>query len=355
MSLASLALEPSWLFAAAFAAGIVAGSMIARWAAWLVGRGLNRCRACGETLPRRRRLPILGPCIGPRRCPACGERLALDELLVQLGTALAFSVFVGRYLLTNCQDCPEVAPSPVWQIGRLVSQLMLISLLIAATVTDLYEYVIPDAITIPGTIFAVAVATASGDTQIIHVWVDWTRENVGQYGPYLPHWLKNHPHWHGLAWSLAGATAGAGITALTRLIASLILRQEALGFGDVTLMAMIGAFMGWQPVVFVFLLAPFCGVVIAVLLRLLSNRSFVPYGPFLAGSAFVVLCFWRSIWMWEPAAEFRLRDLLGDPVALGILAGVAIVLFTVLLGVLRLYRTIPTGKRKRTTNGPERQ
>ena len=54
-------------------------------------------------------------------------------------------------------------------------------------------------------------------------------------------WIKESHHLHGLAWSLAGLAAGAGITWLVREISSRVLGQEALGAGDVTLMAMIGA------------------------------------------------------------------------------------------------------------------
>ncbi|MCL0324223.1 A24 family peptidase, partial [Escherichia coli] len=83
------------------------------------------------------------------------------------------------------------------------------------------------------------------------------------YGPYLPDWMKNHPHLHGLAWSLAGMLAGGGIIWLGRVSSRLILGQPAIGFGDVTLMAMIGAFIGWQPVLCAMAVAPVCGVILA--------------------------------------------------------------------------------------------
>ena len=57
---------------------------------------------------------------------------------------------------------------------------------------------------------------------------------------------------------------GAAVIWTIRFIASVILKREAMGFGDVTLMAMIGAFLGWQAVIIVFFLSPFAGAVVGV-------------------------------------------------------------------------------------------
>ena len=72
---------------------------------------------------------------------------------------------------------------------------------------------------------------------------------------------------------------------LVRIVGSLALGQEAMGFGDVTLMGMIGAFLGWQPALLVFFLAPFTGVLIAVSQWLLTGRKDIAYGPFLCLAA----------------------------------------------------------------------
>ncbi|GIS60188.1 MAG: hypothetical protein CM1200mP2_24130 [Planctomycetaceae bacterium] len=105
-------------------------------------------------------------------------------------------------------------------------------------------------------------------------------------------------------------------TWLVRSVSGLVLGREALGLGDVTLMAMIGSFVGWQPVLFIFLLAPFCGLVVGLLARVLTNRPFVPYGPFLAAAASVVLLAWRWIWLFPPNSPrggFAVRNLFGEP------------------------------------------
>jgi leader peptidase (prepilin peptidase)/N-methyltransferase len=215
----------------------------------------------------------------------------------------------------------------------MLYHLVFVSLLVAATGTDLRDYVVPDAITVSGLLIAVLGATVAGHMQIIHLWVDWNRE-MPMVGPYIPPWIAAHHHWHGLAWSIAGAAAGGGITWLVRTLSTLILGREALGFGDVTLMAMIGAFLGWQPVLLVFLLAPVCGIVVALFALLSMNRPYVPYGPFLCVAALAVLLSWH--WLWTP-----MQKTFGHGPSLALLGGVALAALIVLLGAMRLYRLIP--------------
>ncbi len=131
------------------------------------------------------------------------------------------------------------------------------------------------------------------------------------------------------------------MTWVVRWLSSMILGQEALGQGDITLMGMIGSFLGWQPVVFVFALAPLCGVIVGLAVRLLTNRSYVSFGPYLSISAILVLLNWRTLWMLEATNEFSVRMLFGDAPGLAILAGISIAAFVLLLGCLRLYRLIP--------------
>ena len=189
----------------------------------------------------------------------------------------------------------------------------------------------------------VGAAACIGNLHLMPAWVDWNQADP-IHGPYIPEWIKSHPHWHGVVFSLAGLVVGAGITWLARTISRLILGMEALGFGDVTLMAMIGSFLGWQPVVFVFLLAPVCGIVVAITLRLAKQRRVLPYGPFLSAAAVLVLCTWR--WLWTPTREIfgHWPTLMGLAVVVtGGMAG--------LLGMLRLYRAIPVERREAGKTG----
>ncbi len=241
--------------------GLLSGLLISRWCAKMVAFESQ----------------------GTRSLP----RWASAEIVAALAVIYPALVFAINY---EVQGLPE-GGSMDWNPLRLVFHLILLTLLVAATTIDLDQYLIPDQITVPGVIVGIGIATGFGNMHLMPVWVDWNRVHV-IYGPYIPEWIKTHPHWHGLVFSLAGLAIGAGITWLSRLISQWVLGTEALGFGDVTLMAMIGSFLGWQPVVFVFLLAPPCGIVIAIAQRLTRGRRMLPYGPFLSAATVVVLFGW---------------------------------------------------------------
>ena len=107
-------------------------------------------------------------------------------------------------------------------------------------------------------------------------------------------WSMGGPAWAGLASGLAGIVIGGGMVWLVRIFASVALRQEAMGFGDVTLLAMIGAFLGWQATVIIFFLAPFAGAVIGLVRWIFRGKTLIPYGPFLClAAAAAVLAWWR--------------------------------------------------------------
>ena len=294
-----------WLLvAAAFLIGLGVGWLVARWVNLLC-----------EAPPRR-----------------------AETSVTILLTAGLFALATFLIVFLEAQRIDEVTPDVAWRYGRLIAHLGLLTLLIAATATDLREYIIPDQITIPGIALGVLFATASGDVQLIHLWVDWNHPLVALQGPEIPDWLPPHPHWHGLVWSLAGLVTGAGVTWLARGISSFVLGEEAMGFGDVTLMAMIGSFLGWQPMLFVFLLAPFCGLIVGVTAKSLLNRPYIPYGPYLSAAAIVVMLSWRWIWSWEPTPRVSIRKLFGDLPSLAILSGASLVLLLVLLGIVRWWR-----------------
>src|SRR4029077_1267881 len=103
-------------------------------------------------------------------------------------------------------------------------------------------------------------------------------------------WLTAHPHVHGLLNSILGLIVGGGTVWLIRIIGHYALGQEAMGFGDVTLMAMVGSFIGWQPSLIVFfMLAPLCALAVTlVTLSLRFNRA-IPFGPYLSVGTIMIL------------------------------------------------------------------
>src|SRR5206468_1860544 len=83
--------------------------------------------------------------------------------------------------------------------------------------------------------------------------------------PGWPAWLAAHPHAAGVATSVIGFLVGAGLVWIIRVLGTAALGKEAMGFGDVTLMAMVGSFLGWQAIVLVFFLAPFFGLIVGLI------------------------------------------------------------------------------------------
>lgn len=221
-------------------------------------------------------------------------------------------------------------------VDRLPFQLAFVFLMLVATITDLLDYAIPDLVIWTGVAVAVIGATASGDLQMIHVWVNWDYELAELHGPYLPEWMKTHRHLHGAVWSLSGLLIGGGIMWIVRNIARFILGYAAVGFGDVTLMMMIGAFMGWQPTLCVLAIAPIGGIVLGTISRLFFGRTYVAFGPYLTFSAVVVLCTWQLLWV-----QLDLRIIFSHwPTIVGLVLG-TLLLLSALLSMLRLFRNVP--------------
>ena len=143
-------------------------------------------------------------------------------------------------------------------------------------------------------------------------------------------WRLGGDNWEGLLTSLVGLAAGGGIIWAVRIIGTAVLHREAMGFGDVTLMAMIGAFLGWQACLIIFFLAPFAGLLAGVFSLALHREPEIPYGPFLCLAAAFVLVWWAPVWL---AAEIYFAM----PLVLLSIIGIGLVLMAGLLGLWRAF------------------
>ena len=286
-----------------------------------------------ERLSRRERLALQIPLVSYR------TRL-IRSLGIVLATVLIFVFFEWASMDQRCLETAEVQPSGIGRTFRLAYHLVLLGLLILATSIDFDCYMIPDAITLPGTLIGVLGAGLIGEAQICHLWVDWSIAIPQLRGPLIPHWYDGYRMWHGFAWSIAGLVAGSGLTGLARLISSRVLGQEAMGSGDVTLMAMIGSFLGWQAVTLVFLLAPITGLTIGVLIRMVSGKTYLPYGPWLSIAAAIILFSWSQLWE-------RTRLIFSDWISVFALGAIGGVGFVLLLVLVKLYKSIPTQATRR--------
>ena len=87
-----------------------------------------------------------------------------------------------------------------------------------------------------------------------------------------------------------GGLVGGAVVWLTRILGSLVFGREAMGMGDVDLMAGVGVIIGAGPATVAFFLAPFFGIAVAIYMLLTGTRRELPYGPYLSlATAFVML------------------------------------------------------------------
>jgi len=124
--------------------------------------------------------------------------------------------------------------------------------------------------------------------------------------------------------AIVGMAVGGGVVWIFRILAGVAMGREAMGFGDVTLMGMIGAFLGWQPSLMIFGMAPFTAIAVVVLQRLATREPEIAFGPYLCLAALIVMLRWNAIWN-EWAADY-LR-LVGDMLIEGGVMGIVLAAF----------------------------
>lgn len=145
-------------------------------------------------------------------------------------------------------------------------------------------------------------------------------------------WWHGGPGHAGLATGLVGIAVGGGLVFATRSGASLAMGREAMGFGDVTLMAMVGAWLGWQTTVIVFFLGVFLGLGHGVVQVLLHGEIEMPFGPSLCAACALAVVGWRTAW--RLAGPF-----FEDPLALGCVLALVVVLSAAALAGLQWWRS----------------
>ena len=154
---------------------------------------------------------------------------------------------------------------------------------------------------------------------------------VGGSAGIVAVWFWGGNHWQALLSSLAGLAFGGGLIWAVRIVGGMSLQKEAMGFGDVTLMAMIGVYVGWQASLLIFFLAPFVAVAVSLVQWLVTRRRDIPYGPYLCLATALMVLWWNPIW------ELRAKPIF----SLGwLIPAVLFFCLLVLAGLLRLWRLV---------------
>ncbi|MEM1061983.1 MAG: A24 family peptidase, partial [Planctomycetota bacterium] len=304
-----------------------------------------RERALWRAMRPWHHLPLVGRWLpgNPYRCGSFGvelRRWGVELLTAGLFAAVAYVDLSGFVTPVDAALRAAVPADAAARWCLLVGHLVLVWGLVVATLTDLETMTIPDGSTVPTGLFAVAFATLSGRLIPVPVWfADASFSALVTGGPpaapgaAVPAWVASSPHVHGFIASVVGLFVGGGIVWVVRVLGGWALGREAMGFGDVILMAMIGAFLGWQAVAAVFFLAPACACVDLVLTKTLRPSSEFPYGPSLAAGAVLLILAWPYVW---PSVE---RACLLGPLLL-VVAVTMTALLAVLLLLMRLLKRL---------------
>jgi leader peptidase (prepilin peptidase)/N-methyltransferase len=241
-------------------AGLVLGSFF-NVVIYRLPRGLNlsrppsACPGCGARIKPYDNVPLLSYLVLGGRCRRCGMRISPLYPAVEAMTALGFILVyldAGRILgLEFFAGC------------------LFTGALIVLGVIDAYHQILPDVITLPGLVLALVYAVF--------------REDLNVRG------------------ALLGAVVGGGFLMAVYGAYRLIRKKEGLGMGDVTMMLMVGAYLGPLRTLFVLILASLAGAAFGVFLIARRGKDVqfaLPFGTFLAPAAFVAMLWGNEVVAW---------------------------------------------------------
>jgi leader peptidase (prepilin peptidase)/N-methyltransferase len=253
----------------AFLAGLILGSFlnvcIYRWPRDLsVVRPRSHCPACAKTIAWFDNIPLLSYALLRGRCRHCGARISWRYPAVELLTALSFFAFV-------------------WMRGPTLPALKLCvfaALLMGLIFADLEELILPDELTIGGTVVGV----------LFSIFAPVPESIAGFFLLIAGIQTTQHVQW--FLDSVIGAVLPALVLWLAGWIYEKIRHKEGLGFGDVKLIAMVGSFLGFTGALYTLMLGSIAGSAIGYGYIKLTGKDpdtyELPFGSFLGAAALLV-------------------------------------------------------------------
>ncbi len=257
-----------------FVVGAAVGSFlnvcISRWPAELsVVSPRSRCPRCEKPIAWYDNIPIVSWIVLRAKCRGCGLPISIQYPFIELLTGL---IWLGAFLAYG----PSLTAFRV-AVGATI--------LLGIAVTDLQHYVIPDGFTVTGFLFALVMPIVA----LFRF----------EQGPFAGPWD-----------ALVGGCAAAGLIAIVGWLGEVALKKEAMGQGDVTLMAFVGAMVGpARGLLTVFVAAALASVVFTMLVApavwwraRASGKAFelplVPFGVFLAPAGLLTLLWGDALITW---------------------------------------------------------
>ncbi|MBC8436286.1 MAG: prepilin peptidase [Candidatus Omnitrophica bacterium] len=223
----------------------------------------SHCPHCNKRIPGYDNIPFISYILLKGKCRFCQKKISLRYPLVELATAVMFVLLFKRYGLSY----------------NFFFYVVFACSLIIATFVDIKHRIIPDEVSVGGIIIGFILSSIRG----LHL------------GPFSFSWRP-------MVNSLLGIVIGGGVIYITGFLFDLVYfkllkrppiqgETESIGGGDIKLLAMIGAFMGWQRALLAFFIAPFFGLVFGIISLVRKKDHTIPYGPFLSVGALISL-FW---------------------------------------------------------------
>jgi leader peptidase (prepilin peptidase)/N-methyltransferase len=212
----------------------------------------SRCRQCGYSLRWFDNIPVVSWLLLRGRCRKCGIRVSWQYPVVELVTGALFVLVVWL--------------TPVGPL--LASRLLLVCILIALFGIDLEHQILPNSITLPGIVIGLILSVIA------------------------PPGIKD---------ALIGVLVGGGILYAIAGAYYLWRREEGMGMGDIKMLAMLGAFLGWKAVLVTVILASFSGAIVGLAMMAVQRGNMkyaLPFGTFLAIGAVVAMFVGEPLAAW---------------------------------------------------------
>jgi len=225
------------------------------------------CPECEKTIAWYDNVPVVSYLVLGGRCRECKARIPVRYLMVELATAAAFALCVGALGLS---------------IAALKYSIYS-AIMIALVASDLEERILPDEFTLGGTLVGVAFSP----------FVPLEHYFAAMFIPFT--WGER---WQSVGESVFAAIVGSGSIWLVGWLYQKLRHREGLGFGDVKMIAMIGAFVGLRLSLMTLILASIAGSVLGLAYIKLTGKDAstyeLPFGSFLGATALVV-ALWSNV------------------------------------------------------------
>lgn len=223
------------------------------------------CPGCHTPIRWYDNIPVLSYLLLWGRCRTCKVKISVRYLLVELLTGYIF-VHLYYVFIQSRHESPCV----------LIGYIVLCCALIISAFVDLELFIIPNEVTFVGIPLALVLSVICPD---LHN----ARHTLRNFS------LVDISRLDALIASLIGLLVGGGLIYLCSVLGKMVFKKEAMGFGDVKLMCMVGGIVGWKLSVAIFFVAPFFGILMAIPVLLIKKSHLIPYGPFLSLATLVCI------------------------------------------------------------------